>query len=96
MPPVNRNQPKRAASSESSYSLMEFMREFPDDAACLEWLWRKRYAPDGEHAVCPKCGIERRFRDSRAARVMAPTTDALLDFIGRATCGLPLLEETPA
>jgi alkylation response protein AidB-like acyl-CoA dehydrogenase len=37
-------------------------------------------------------GIERRFRDTRAARVMAPTSDALLDFIGRALCGLPLLD----
>ena len=35
--------------------------------------------------------VERLFRDSRAARVMAPTTDALYDFIGRALCGLPLL-----
>ncbi len=35
--------------------------------------------------------VERLFRDSRAARVMAPTTDALQDFIGRALCGLPLL-----
>lgn len=35
--------------------------------------------------------IERLFRDSRAARVMAPTTDALLDFVGRALCDLPLL-----
>lgn len=37
--------------------------------------------------------VERLFRDSRAARVMAPTTDALLDFIGRALLGLPLLGE---
>jgi isovaleryl-CoA dehydrogenase len=37
--------------------------------------------------------VERLFRDSRAARVMAPTTDALHDFIGRALCGLPLLGE---
>jgi alkylation response protein AidB-like acyl-CoA dehydrogenase len=37
-------------------------------------------------------GIERRFRDARAARVMAPTTDALLDFVGRAISGLPLLD----
>jgi isovaleryl-CoA dehydrogenase len=36
-------------------------------------------------------GIERRFRDARAARVMAPTTDALYDFVGRALLGLPLL-----
>lgn len=35
--------------------------------------------------------IERLFRDSRAARVMAPTTEALHDFVGRALCGLPLL-----
>ena len=55
MPPVNRNQPTRAESSESRYTLMEFMREFPDDTACLDWLWRNRYAPDGEHADCPRC-----------------------------------------
>jgi alkylation response protein AidB-like acyl-CoA dehydrogenase len=35
--------------------------------------------------------VERLFRDSRAARVMAPTTEALNDFIGRALLGLPLL-----
>ncbi len=35
-------------------------------------------------------GVERRFRDSLGARVMAPTTDALHDFVGRATLGLPL------
>jgi alkylation response protein AidB-like acyl-CoA dehydrogenase len=35
--------------------------------------------------------VERLFRDSRAARVMAPTTDALHDFIGRALLGQPLL-----
>jgi transposase len=62
MPPVNRNQPKRANSSESQYSLMEFMAEFPDDAACLEWLWRSRYSVDGEKAYCPKCESERAFR----------------------------------
>jgi isovaleryl-CoA dehydrogenase len=35
--------------------------------------------------------VERLFRDSRAARVMAPTTEALQDFIGRALLGQPLL-----
>ena len=34
--------------------------------------------------------VERFFRDSRAATVMAPVTDALYDFIGKATCGMPL------
>ena len=45
----------------------------------------------GGAAFRKELGIERRFRDSRAARVMAPTTDALLDFVGRAINGLPLL-----
>jgi len=58
----NRNAPKRAASSDSTYSLMEFMREFPDDATCLEWLWRNRYSADGIHAHCPKCECERVFK----------------------------------
>ena len=35
-------------------------------------------------------GVERRFRDARAAMIMAPTSDQLYDFIGRALCGLPL------
>ena len=34
--------------------------------------------------------VERYFRDARAAGVMAPTTDVLYDFIGKAVCGLPL------
>jgi transposase len=61
MPPVNRDQPKRAKSSESQYSLVEFMREFPDDGACLEWLWRERFAEDGAHAECPSCECTRKF-----------------------------------
>jgi alkylation response protein AidB-like acyl-CoA dehydrogenase len=51
---------------------------------------------NGGAAFRKEVGIERRFRDARAARVMAPTTDALLDFIGRATLGLPLLDEVVA
>jgi len=50
----------------------------------------------GGSAFRKELGVERRFRDARAARVMAPTTDALLDFVGRAVCGLPLIEEVPA
>jgi alkylation response protein AidB-like acyl-CoA dehydrogenase len=46
----------------------------------------------GGAAFRKELGIERRFRDSRAARVMAPTTDALLDFVARAMCDLPLLD----
>jgi transposase-like protein len=40
---------------------MEFMREFPDDAACLAWLWRERYSDDGSHAECPSCERLRKF-----------------------------------
>lgn len=46
----------------------------------------------GGAAFRKELGVERRFRDGRAARVMAPTTDALWDFVGRALCDLPLLE----
>jgi alkylation response protein AidB-like acyl-CoA dehydrogenase len=46
----------------------------------------------GGAAFRRELGIERRFRDSRAARVMAPTTDRLVDFVGRAVCGMPLLD----
>jgi alkylation response protein AidB-like acyl-CoA dehydrogenase len=35
-------------------------------------------------------GVERHFRDARAAAVMAPTSDVLYDFIGKAVCGMPL------
>lgn len=45
----------------------------------------------GGAAFRRELGVERRFRDARAARVMAPTTDALHDFVGRAITGLPLL-----
>lgn len=63
MPPVDRNNPVRAKSSESRYSLMEFMREFPDDEACLRWLWQTRHAvdEDGKRAFCPKCELDRPF-----------------------------------
>lgn len=44
----------------------------------------------GGAAFRKEVGVERNFRDSRAASVMAPTTDALYDFIGRLACGLPL------
>src|SRR5438874_1421203 len=67
MPPVDRLKPTRGRSSESTCSLMEFMREFPDDDACLEWLWRNRHSADGGTAhyktaqrrqswTCTACG----------------------------------------
>lgn len=62
MPPANRLNPVRAKSSQSLYSLHEFLAEFPDDEACLEYLWRERHSPDGEYADCPKCDQERSFK----------------------------------
>ncbi len=59
---TNHKNPTRAASSESRVSLMEFMRDFPDDDACLEWLWLNRYSADGIHADCPKCEVVRPFK----------------------------------
>lgn len=44
----------------------------------------------GGVAFRKEVGVERHFRDARAATVMAPTTDALYDFIGKALCGMPL------
>ena len=46
----------------------------------------------GGAAFRKEVGVERHFRDARAATVMAPTTDALYDFIGRLVCGLPLFD----
>lgn len=62
MPKTNRKQPQRAKSSESTYSLMEFVQRFGDDEACLEYLWVSRLSPDGKHAHCPKCDQEREFK----------------------------------
>lgn len=44
----------------------------------------------GGAAFRKEVGVERHFRDARAATVMAPTTDALYDFVGKAVCGMPL------
>ena len=44
----------------------------------------------GGVAFRKEVGVERRFRDARAGLVMAPTSDHLREFIGRALCGLPV------
>jgi transposase len=61
MAPGNRNKPKRAASSDATYTVLDFMRDFPDDTACLDWLWRQLHSWDGSHAECPKCEQLRKF-----------------------------------
>jgi alkylation response protein AidB-like acyl-CoA dehydrogenase len=44
----------------------------------------------GGAAFRKEIGVERNFRDARAATIMAPTTDVLYDFIGKALTGLPV------
>ena len=44
----------------------------------------------GGAAFSRQTGIERFFRDAQAGAVMAPTSDVLREFIGRALLGLPL------
>src|SRR4051794_39929366 len=61
MAPRNRNDKRPSASSDGTYCLDDMEREFPDDATCLDHLWRQNFSEDGEHAECPKCGRERRF-----------------------------------
>ena len=65
MAPGNRKNPKRSSASESQYSLVEFMADFPDDDACLTWLWNTRYNLDDDHAHCERCEEVRQFRRYR-------------------------------
>ncbi len=62
MAPGNRKTPQKAPSSDSQYTLLEFTRDFPDDETCLQWLWRTRYSPDGDHAFCERCETHRVFK----------------------------------
>lgn len=63
--PKTRDNPQRQRSSEADLSLMEFLERYPNDAACLDRLWRDGYAPDGHHAYCPKCERERKFHRTK-------------------------------
>jgi alkylation response protein AidB-like acyl-CoA dehydrogenase len=77
------------ARSDAQLLVLEVKAAADESAALVADL---AMAAAGGAAFRKELGLERRFRDSRAARVMAPTTDALLDFVGRTLCGLPLLD----
>ena len=75
----------------------------PDDLTMLRVLEAKAAASEtalavtaagmrtcGGAAFSRHTGIERFFRDAQAGSVMAPTTDVLREFIGKALLGLPL------
>jgi alkylation response protein AidB-like acyl-CoA dehydrogenase len=77
--------------------------ESPDDLTMLKVLESKACAAemalDVTDACMRLCGgaafsrhlpVERFFRDARAGAVMAPTTDVLYDFVGKAVLGMPL------
>lgn len=51
--------------SSSQLALVDFIRAYPDDSACLDRLWRVRYAPDGHTADCPRCEKPRRFHRTK-------------------------------
>jgi alkylation response protein AidB-like acyl-CoA dehydrogenase len=57
--------------------------------ACLNVVSRAMTLGGG-WAFGQRGGLERNFRDAQAASVMAPATDVLKDFIGKACLGLPL------
>jgi len=57
--------------------------------ACLAAVSRAMTLGGG-WAFGKRGGLERIFRDAQAAAVMAPSSDVLKDFIGKASLGLPL------
>jgi alkylation response protein AidB-like acyl-CoA dehydrogenase len=77
--------------------------ETPDDGTVLAVLTTKAACNEatlritdiamrvaGGAGFSKQLGIERIARDARAGFVMAPTSDALNDFVGRALCGMDL------
>ncbi len=62
MAPGSREIPRQDLTSDAQYALGEFLRDFPDDEACLQWLWRQRYSKNGTHAFCHGCEVEAAFR----------------------------------
>jgi alkylation response protein AidB-like acyl-CoA dehydrogenase len=93
-----------AANSAGAY-LKETIRkaQAADPAAMLDVLGVKAFAAEscvaavsramtlgGGWAFGRRGGLERIFRDAQAASVMAPSSDVLKDFIGKASLGLPL------
>jgi transposase len=61
MSKVNRNHPRLAGGSEATFTRFQFDAMFPDDAACLDWLLKRRF-PDGIY--CPNCKtITKHYRE---------------------------------
>jgi transposase-like protein len=63
--PRGAERPSPRSPAEAEYTLVDFTRDYPDASACLDRLWRDRFAPDGRHAQCPRCARERKFHRTR-------------------------------
>ncbi len=46
--------------TKSKYTIKDFKRDFPDDNACLEYLFKTYYG--GKDYKCPKCGRKGFYR----------------------------------
>ena len=51
-----------ALNSAAQYMLADFLADFPDDEACLVFLWDQRYNLGDDQAHCERCGEIRQFR----------------------------------
>ena len=84
-----------AAGSASAFIATAFAQE---DAEAAKAQWRK--VADQLRPKLPKLAafmaIERLFRDAHAGAIMAPTADALRDFIGKAVLGMEVWRENAA
>jgi len=72
--PPDGDRPTSRPPAEAGYTLADFARDYPDAGACLDRLWRNRFAPDGHHAHCPRCARERKFH--RTSTRLSYTCDA--------------------
>ena len=65
MPKVDRNDPNAPHLRSRPTRSWSSSRRSPTMRRALQWLWRTRFSPDGEHAYCEKCKQERVFKQLR-------------------------------
>jgi alkylation response protein AidB-like acyl-CoA dehydrogenase len=80
---------RRAAAGDAAAMLYVLGVKVKAADACLNIVSRAMTLGGG-WAFGRRGGLERMFRDAQAAAVMAPASDVLKDFVGKACLGLPL------
>jgi isovaleryl-CoA dehydrogenase len=80
---------RKAVAGEADAMLDVLAVKAKASEACLAVVSRAMTLGGGS-AFGRRGGLERIFRDAQAAAVMAPASDVLKDFIGKAALGLPL------